>query len=178
MRRPAGVTILAVLNYLVGAYLFVGSMFGLLALWLGPFAVVFWGVNALFFGLGYGLWKLRDWARWTQIVLSMIIAVGCLLLTILMLHGAKRRNHPVPVAAAGETGVRDEQPLGRGPRGAESKRTMTKRPSATRTWVWPAFDHAKRNCSRLPGWQFEPCLQRFPHSLEKRLPRHPGPHSS
>jgi uncharacterized membrane protein (DUF2068 family) len=86
MRRPAGVTILAVLNYLVGAYLFVGSMFGLLALWLGPFAVVFWGVNALFFGLGYGLWKLRDWARWTQIVLSMIIAVGCLLLTIHMLR--------------------------------------------------------------------------------------------
>jgi ABC-type uncharacterized transport system permease subunit len=86
MQRPAGVTILAVLNYLVGAYLFVGSMFGLMALWLGPFAVVFWGVNALFFGLGYGLWKLRDWARWTQIVLCMIGAVGWLLLTISVLR--------------------------------------------------------------------------------------------
>ena len=36
MQRPAGITILALLNYLVGTYLFVGSMFGLLALWLGP----------------------------------------------------------------------------------------------------------------------------------------------
>lgn len=82
MQRPVGVTILAVLNYIVGAYLFVGSMFGLFALWLGPFAVVFWGVNALFFGLPYGLWKLRDWARWIQLVLSMIYAVAFLLLTI------------------------------------------------------------------------------------------------
>lgn len=32
MQRPAGVTILAVLNYLAGASLFVGSMFGLFAL--------------------------------------------------------------------------------------------------------------------------------------------------
>ena len=86
MQRPAGVRILAVLNYLVGACMFGGSMFGLFALWLGPFALVFWGVNALFFGLGYGLWNLRDWARWTQIVLSMIAAVGCLLLTIGMLR--------------------------------------------------------------------------------------------
>lgn len=82
MQRPAGVTILAVLNYLVGVYLFVASMFGLFALWLGPFALVYWGVNALFFGLGYGLWKLRDWARWIQVVLSMIYAVAFLLLTI------------------------------------------------------------------------------------------------
>ena len=82
MRRPAGVTILAVLNCLVGGYLFVGSLFGLLALWLGPFAVVFWGVNALFFGLGCGLWRLRSWAWLIQIVLSMIYAMGWLLLTI------------------------------------------------------------------------------------------------
>ena len=82
MQRPAGVTILAVLNSLVGAYLVFGSMFGLLALWLGPFAVVFLCVTALFLSLGYGLWKLRNWARQIQIVLSMIGAVGCLLLTI------------------------------------------------------------------------------------------------
>ena len=38
--------------------------------------------NALFLSLGYGLWRLRNWARQMQIVLSMIGAVGCLLLTI------------------------------------------------------------------------------------------------
>lgn len=86
MQRPAGVTILAVLNYLVGAYLVVGSMFGLLALWLRPFVVVFLCVTALFLSLGYGLWKLRNWARQTQIVLSMIGAVGCLLLAIGLLR--------------------------------------------------------------------------------------------
>lgn len=82
MQRPVGITILAALNYSVGAYLFIGSLFGLMALWLGPFAVVFWGVNALFFGLGYGLWKLRNWARETQIVLCMIGALAWLLLTV------------------------------------------------------------------------------------------------
>ena len=86
MQRPAGVTILAVLNYLVGAYLVLGSMFGLLALWLGPFFVVFVCVTALFLSLGYGLCKLRNWARQIQIVLSMIGAVGCLLLTIGLLR--------------------------------------------------------------------------------------------
>lgn len=86
MQRPAGVTILAVLNYLVGAYLVVGSMFGLLALWLGPFAVEFFCVTALFLSLGYGLWKLRNWARQTQIVLSIIGALGCLLLGIGLLR--------------------------------------------------------------------------------------------
>ena len=82
MQRPAVVTILALLNYLVGAYLVVGSMFGLLALWLGPFAVVFLCITALFLSLGYGLWKLRNWARQTQIALNMLGAVGCLLLSI------------------------------------------------------------------------------------------------
>jgi hypothetical protein len=82
MQRPAGVTILAVLNYLVGAYLVLGSMFFLLALWLGPFFVVFVGVTALFLSLGYGLCKLRNWVRQAQLALSMIGTVGCLLLTI------------------------------------------------------------------------------------------------
>jgi hypothetical protein len=57
MQRPVGVTILSVLNYLVGAYLVFGSMFGLLTLWPvlsawrwrdSPFAVVFLCVTALF----------------------------------------------------------------------------------------------------------------------------------
>lgn len=82
MQRPGGVTILAVLNYLVGAYLFFGSMFFFLALWLGPFFIVFVGVTTLFLSLGYGLWKLRSWAWLIQIVLSMIYAVAFLLLTI------------------------------------------------------------------------------------------------
>lgn len=60
MQRPAGVTILAVLNYLVGAYLVVGSMFFFLALWLGPFFFVFLCVTALFLSPGYGLWKLTQ----------------------------------------------------------------------------------------------------------------------
>lgn len=82
MQRPVGVAILAVVNCFLGAYLFVGSMFGLLALWMGPLAVPFWGVIAFFLSLGYGLWKLRNWARWTQIVLSVIGPVGWLLFAI------------------------------------------------------------------------------------------------
>jgi hypothetical protein len=82
MQRPAGVTILAVLNYLMGAYLVVGSMFFVLALWLGPFFFVFLCVTALFLSLGYGLWKLRNWAWLIQIVLSAIYVLAFLLLSI------------------------------------------------------------------------------------------------
>jgi hypothetical protein len=82
-KNLGGVTILAALNFLVGAYLVLMSF---LALWLGPFVVVYLCVTALFLSLGYGLWKLRSWARQTQIVLSMIGAVGWLLLTIALLR--------------------------------------------------------------------------------------------
>ena len=78
-KNLGGVTILAALNFLVGAYLVLMSF---LALWLGPFVVVYLCVTALFLSLGYGLWKLRNWARQIQIVLSMIYAVAFLLLTI------------------------------------------------------------------------------------------------
>lgn len=47
---------------------------------------MFLGVTALFLSLGYGLWQLGNWARQTQIVLSMTGAVGCLLLTISLLR--------------------------------------------------------------------------------------------
>ena len=96
-RPPVGVIILALLHYAVGLYLFVGSFFGLYALWLGPYAVVFWGVNAIFLILGYGLGRLRNWARWMQIVLSTIGAVGFPLITIDMLRDGVAFGSAVPV---------------------------------------------------------------------------------
>ena len=77
-RNLGGVTILAALNFLVGAYLVLMSF---LAFWLGPFVAVYLCVTTFFLILGYGLWKLRNWARQAQIVLCMMGVVGCLLIT-------------------------------------------------------------------------------------------------
>src|SRR5215470_8379115 len=97
MRRPAGVTILAILDFLGGLFCIFGGIAmiagggfmatilsqqqgagggaGLLA-GLGAAAGVFFFVlGAIDFLLGWGLWKLKNWARIITVVFTAIGAI-------------------------------------------------------------------------------------------------------
>lgn len=104
MDRPTGITILAILGFLFGllmaglaALMFVGGAFlgtmlgaaaaeggeaaagaGMAGMLVG-FGAVIGGVMLVFailyFAVGYGLWKLKNWARWITIILSGLGAV-------------------------------------------------------------------------------------------------------
>jgi hypothetical protein len=104
-KRPTGITILAILYYIAGAVMFLG---GCSMLWVlyevktdpGAFALSvgfmqymaiveyetwFWGFSALslflsvlLFFLGWGLWKLKKWARIIVIVLHSLGVLGSL----------------------------------------------------------------------------------------------------
>lgn len=46
----------------------------------GPFLAVYFAVLAVLVGLlGYGMWTLRNWARWVTIVISAVSLIGTLL---------------------------------------------------------------------------------------------------
>jgi hypothetical protein len=78
--RPLGVTILAVLEIIVGALGLFGAI-GLITLgamipWLGGFAVIL-GVVVLFLALidlivGWGLWTLKSWAWMVALIVNII----------------------------------------------------------------------------------------------------------
>ena len=95
MNRPVGVTILAIFNFIVAAFCLLGgigmilgggfiatmlsqqgqggaSLFAGLGAAAGVFIIIIGGVGAL---VGYGLWKLKGWARIVSIVLFAISAV-------------------------------------------------------------------------------------------------------
>ncbi len=107
MDRPTGITILAILGFLFGllmaglaALMFVGGAFlgtmlagaaaeggeaaagaGMMGAVVG-FSAIIGGVMLVFailyFAVGYGLWKLKNWARWITIVLSVLGALSVL----------------------------------------------------------------------------------------------------
>ena len=99
MGRPVGVTILAVLNFIGAAFCLLGGIAmilggGVIATLLsqqgagasgilaglgaaaGVFIIIVGGIGAL---VGFGLWKLKGWARIVSIVLFAISAVMQLL---------------------------------------------------------------------------------------------------
>jgi uncharacterized membrane protein (DUF2068 family) len=84
-RRPLGVTIIAVLDIIVGLLVLIGAILGFLGLGLAgeriPGAIdaiagVALGV-AVIIGIaqlvvGWGLWTLKRWAFWTTVVLEIL----------------------------------------------------------------------------------------------------------
>jgi uncharacterized membrane protein (DUF2068 family) len=84
-RRPVGVTIIAVLDIIVGLLVLIGAILGFLGLGLAgeriPGAIdavagVALGV-AIIIGIaelvvGWGLWTLKRWAFWTTVVLEIL----------------------------------------------------------------------------------------------------------
>jgi uncharacterized membrane protein (DUF2068 family) len=84
-RRPVGVTIIAVLDIIVGLLVLIGAILGFLGLGLAgeriPGAIdavagVALGV-AVIIGIaqlvvGWGLWTLKRWAFWTTVVLEIL----------------------------------------------------------------------------------------------------------
>jgi hypothetical protein len=102
MGRPVGVTILAILNFIMAAFCLLGGIGmilggGVIATMLsqqgqgsagaagilaglgaaaGVFIIIIGGVSAL---VGFGLWKLKGWARIVSIVLFVISAAMQLL---------------------------------------------------------------------------------------------------
>src|SRR5438094_8134397 len=91
-RRPVGVTIIAVLDIIVGLLVLIGAILGFLALGLAgehiprvidAVAGVALGV-ALILGIaalvvGCGLWTLKRWAFWTTVVLDIVTIADHLL---------------------------------------------------------------------------------------------------
>ncbi len=78
--RPLGVTILAVLEIIVGALGLFGAvsliMVGAMIPWLGAFAMIL-GVVVLFLALidlivGWGLWSLKSWAWMVALIVNII----------------------------------------------------------------------------------------------------------
>ena len=89
MKRPAGVTFIAVLNIVVGVAWFI--LFGVVSAGLvkeltkgHPWGVKFdaflatWSLlwAAMFLAIGIGLWRLRRWARFLSMGLAALISVG------------------------------------------------------------------------------------------------------
>ena len=87
-RRPLGVTIIAVLDIIVGLIALIGGILGFLGLGLAggrlPTVIdaigsvvlviaIILGLVALF--VGWGLWTLRPWAFWTTVVLEILTIV-------------------------------------------------------------------------------------------------------
>ncbi len=101
MQRPLGVTLLALLNILGGA-LFIFSGISMLFMGKAMYAGVvggthkivaqhLMGITVLAFGLlgvaiGYGLWKLKEWAR---IIYLIILAIGILFSFLMIIYGFK-----------------------------------------------------------------------------------------
>lgn len=95
--RPTGVTVIAILCFLVGASSLL-SAFRVLSIdipaeleplsgWIlgvGLFALVF---AALYIAIGWGLWELRDWARMAAITLSVLGLIFCLMGGIYLIGG-------------------------------------------------------------------------------------------
>jgi uncharacterized membrane protein (DUF2068 family) len=108
MRRPSGVTFLAVLAFIGAGLLVLGALamfmggailsnmatypqFGMVAGIGGALlGVVFLGIAALYVIMGAGLWKLQNWARILTIVL---VGLG-VLFNVLGLLGALLHFHP------------------------------------------------------------------------------------
>ena len=87
-RRPVGVTIIAVLDIVVGVIALLGGILGFLGLELagGRIPTVLDAVGGVLLGIaiilglvallvGWGLWTLRPWAYWTTIVLEILTIV-------------------------------------------------------------------------------------------------------
>lgn len=91
-RRPLGVTIIAVLDIVVGLIALLGGILGFLGLGLagGRLPTVLDAIGGVLLGIaiiiglvslfvGWGLWTLRPWAYWTTVVLEIITIVDHLL---------------------------------------------------------------------------------------------------
>lgn len=103
MQKPAGVVILAILNWIGAAFLLIpalallfGSSFlaGLIGRQFGPiaaFAGIVGGAFILVFAvigavLGWGLWELQEWARIVTIVLNGLALIPSVLGLFLWMH--------------------------------------------------------------------------------------------
>jgi hypothetical protein len=69
--RPLGVMILALQKYLIAVCCIVGGA-GLLIKSSVSLAIIAFLVAWVFYAVGSGLWRLKDWARWIVIVLFLV----------------------------------------------------------------------------------------------------------
>jgi hypothetical protein len=109
MQRPTGVTVLAVLAFIGAAFCLLGALFfmiggaamsqlggssmggGAMFAGLGALAGVFiLGFAVLYAVVGFGLWKLQNWAR----ILALIGAAVGTLIGLLRILGALAHFHP------------------------------------------------------------------------------------
>ncbi|MGB8647820.1 MAG: hypothetical protein WCF84_21480 [Anaerolineae bacterium] len=94
MKRPDGVTIIALGDFLVGGMVLLGACAILMSMATIAFApgeaggrmvaIGFVGIGllatlaaaAMSLAAGWGLWRLREWGRWVTIVLAILMLLG------------------------------------------------------------------------------------------------------
>ncbi len=87
-RRPVGVTIIAVLDIIVGVIALLGGILGFLGLGLvwGRLPTIIDAAGGVLLGIaiilglvalfvGWGLWTLRPWAYWATVILEILTIV-------------------------------------------------------------------------------------------------------
>ncbi len=94
MKRPDGVTVIAIVHFFIGALVMLSACFVLATMpmmvmsegsgggrLVGTMAVGITGLMIIVFGLlpvlaGWGLLKLKEWARWLTIILAILMLFG------------------------------------------------------------------------------------------------------
>jgi len=109
--RPTGISLIAVLCFILGLLGLVSALmtlaiplpdpFGRVSLVLGLLSLI---IAALYLVVGWGLWELREWARLTTMVISALILVANLVGGVALIAGIEIGGVPLrfPGVGAGE----------------------------------------------------------------------------